>query len=124
MRVTLRRRQKQLLSETAKPPYLVPRKAAAHRPTVADWPAPGRARISPMANRVISGRSREPDWPQVRLRLPALSQVFRRPRAILVLADFCLAATATARPLPLARLPKAGCWPRPFQSRNPHVRPG
>src|SRR4029077_7263276 len=107
MRVTLRRRQKQLLSETAKPPYLVPRKAAAHRTTGADWPAPGRARISPMASRVISRRLRKIAWTPVRLRPPALLQVFRRLRAVVVLADFYLTATAAARRRRPARLLKA-----------------
>src|SRR5262245_38651857 len=109
MRVTYRPRQKQLLSETAKCRYSIPRKAAARRSTGADWPALGRARISPMASRVTRGRSGESGWPLVRLRPPALLQVFPRLRAIVVLADFYLAATATARQRPLVRLPKAAC---------------
>src|SRR5262245_62652745 len=88
-----------------------PHKAVARRPTGKDWPALGRARISPMASRVTWRHSKEPEWPLVRLRPPALPQVFRRQRAIVILADFCLAGTATVRPPLPARLLKAAWLP-------------
>src|SRR6266704_4169928 len=94
--------------------YSIPRKAVVRRSTGSNWPAPERARISPMPSRVTWRRLREPEWPPVRLRPPALPQVFPRLRAIVVLADLCLATTATARPPPPARLLKAACWPGHF----------
>src|ERR1700752_739554 len=118
MRVTRRLRQKQRLFETATRRYSIPRKASVRQSTCARSPAPVHARIWPIAGRVTWDRSEKPDWPPVRLRPPALLPVFRPLRAILVLADLHLAATATARPRPPARLLKAACLPRLIQSRN------
>src|SRR5262245_21839995 len=106
----------------AKSRYSTPHKVAARRSTGKDWPAPGRARISPMASRVTWRRSQESEWPLVRLRPPALPQVSRRLRAIVILADSCLAATAIVQQPPPARLLKVAHWPPPFRQRNLHGR--
>src|SRR4051812_24125032 len=77
-----------------------------------------------MANRVTLRRLREPASPPVRLRPPALRQVFRQLRAIEIRTDYYLAATVTAQPRPPARLPKVAFQPRLSQSRNPRGRLG
>src|SRR4051794_33673862 len=77
-----------------------------------------------MANRVTWRRLREPASPPVRLRPPALREVFRQLRAIQIRTDFYLAATVTAQPRPPARLLKAAFQPRLFQSRNLRGRLG
>ena len=49
----------------------------------------GRIGVLGMASPVTGHHSKEPEWPLVGLRPPALRQVFRRLRAIVILADFC-----------------------------------
>src|SRR5262245_59120346 len=121
-RAASRRLRKQPLAETAKFHSLVAHRAAARRPSGAAWPALGRARISPRANRATGHLPKEQECPPVRSPPFVLVQAFPRPLAIPVRPDFYLSMTATARLPPRARPLDLVHLPGQVQRKDPPGR--